>query len=207
MILSALADYYQRLLDDPESGISAPGYSREKIGYTVVLATNGNVISVDDEHRADGKKRLPKSVSVPASFKRPGTGAKSFFLWDKTSYVLGISASSKRSEQEHAAFKALHYQALSDTDDPGLHALLAFIERWTPDGYVDHPAFARTARLCWMPIWSSGWRVIPAICTSVLLHALPGTGNKAGAPMASAAYVWSAARWHRWHDCIRRSKA
>ncbi|RBC33562.1 type I-C CRISPR-associated protein Cas8c/Csd1, partial [Xanthomonas oryzae pv. oryzae] len=109
---------------------------------TVVLATNGNVISVDDEHRADGKKRLPKSVSVPASFKRPGTGAKSFFLWDKTSYVLGISASSKRSEQEHAAFKALHYQALSDTDDPGLHALLAFIERWTPDGYVDHPAFA-----------------------------------------------------------------
>lgn len=207
MILSALADYYQRLLDDPESGISAPGYSREKIGYTVVLATNGNVISVDDEHRADGKKRLPKSVSVPASFKRPGTGAKSFFLWDKTSYVLGISASSKRSEQEHAAFKALHYQALSDTDDPVCMHCWHSSKDGRPTGTSIIQRSPRTARLCWMPIWSSGWRVIPAICTSVLLHALPGTGNKAGAPMASAAYVWSAARWHRWHDCIRRSKA
>jgi CRISPR-associated protein Csd1 len=141
MILSALAGYYQRLLNDPASGVAAPGYSQEKIGYTVVLADDGSVISVHDEHSVDGKKRLAKSVSVPASFKRPGTGAKSFFLWDKTSYVLGVSASSKRSTQEHAAFKALHQQALADTDDPGLQALLAFLAAWTPVQYADHPAF------------------------------------------------------------------
>ncbi|WCE02719.1 type I-C CRISPR-associated protein Cas8c/Csd1 [Pseudoxanthomonas sp. JBR18] len=142
MILSALVDYYQRLLDDPESGIAAPGYSQEKIGYTIVLDADGKLVAVEDEHAYDGKKRLAKSASVPASFKRPGTGTKSFFLWDKTSYVLGVSATSKRSDQEHAAFKALHQQALAGTNDPGLQALLAFLAAWTPAQYADHLAFA-----------------------------------------------------------------
>lgn len=143
MILSALADYYQRLLDNPASGIAAPGYSRENIGYAIVLAADGSVVAVEDEHDYDGKKRIPKSVSVPASFKRPGNGTNPFFLWDKTSYALGVSASSKRSEQEYAAFKERHLQALSGSDDPGLRALLAFLDRWLPTQFVQHPHFVR----------------------------------------------------------------
>ncbi|WP_254460229.1 type I-C CRISPR-associated protein Cas8c/Csd1 [Xanthomonas sacchari] len=141
MILSALADYYQRLLDDPESDIAAPGYSQQNIGYTVVLAVDGSVVSVHDEHRVEGKKRLAKAMRVPQPEKRTA-GIKSNFLWDKSSYVLGVSASSKRSEQEHAAFKALHQQALADSEDPGLKALLAFLATWSPERYADHPAFA-----------------------------------------------------------------
>ncbi|WP_295935883.1 type I-C CRISPR-associated protein Cas8c/Csd1 [uncultured Xanthomonas sp.] len=141
MILSALADYYQRLLNDPASGIAAPGYSQQNIGYTVVLAADGSVVSVEDEHRAEGKKRLAKAMRVPQPEKRTA-GIKSNFLWDKTSYVLGVSATSKRSEQEHAAFKALHQQALAGTGDPGLQALLAFLAAWTPTQYADHTAFA-----------------------------------------------------------------
>ncbi|MCW0401099.1 hypothetical protein NB688_002127 [Xanthomonas sacchari] len=142
MILSALVDYYQRLLDDPESGIAVPGYSQEKIGYTIVLAADGKVVAVEDEHRYDGKKRSAKPLSVPQPEKRTA-GIKSNFLWDKTSYVLGVSASSKRSEQEHAAFKSLHQGALADSDDPGLQALLAFLAAWSPDQFADHPAFAQ----------------------------------------------------------------
>ncbi|WP_295975823.1 type I-C CRISPR-associated protein Cas8c/Csd1 [uncultured Xanthomonas sp.] len=141
MILSALADYYQRLLNDPASGIAAPGYSQQNIGYTVVLAADGIVVSVEDEHRVEGKKRLAKAMLVPQPEKRTA-GIKSNFLWDKTSYVLGVSATSKRSEQERAAFKALHQQALAGTDDPGLQALLAFLAAWTPAQYADHAAFA-----------------------------------------------------------------
>ncbi|QJD69112.1 type I-C CRISPR-associated protein Cas8c/Csd1 [Xanthomonas campestris pv. badrii] len=143
MILTALADYYQRLLDDPASGIAAPGYSQEKIGYTIVLDGDGRVVAVEDEHDYDGKKRTPKALSVPTSSKRPGIGTKSFFLWDKTSYTLGVSASSKRSEQEHAAFQVLHQQALAGSDDPGLRALLAFLESWSPAQFAEHPHFAR----------------------------------------------------------------
>lgn len=142
MILSALADYYQRLLADPESGVSTPGYSQEKIGYVITLSADGNVIAVDDEHDNSGKRRTPKLLSVPQPEKRTVT-VKSNFLWDKTSYALGVSASSKRSEQEHAAFKALHRQALSSADDPGLRALLAFLENWMPPQFAEHPQFSR----------------------------------------------------------------
>lgn len=142
MILSALNDYYQRLRDDPESGIAAPGYSQEKIGYTLVLATDGSLVGVEDEHDSQGKKRIPKSLDVPQPEKRTA-GIRSNFLWDKTSYVLGVSATSKRSEQEHAAFKALHRQALDGTDDAGLRAFLAFLDAWTPAQFQDNQHTAR----------------------------------------------------------------
>lgn len=142
MILAALADYYQRLLSDPESGVAAPGYSQEKIGYVITLSADGNVVAVDDEHDSTGKKRIPKPLSVPQPEKRT-VAVKSNFLWDKTSYALGVSASSKRSEQEHAAFKALHRKALSDNDDPGLQALVAFLDTWSPAQFPEHPHFSR----------------------------------------------------------------
>ncbi len=142
MILSALADYYQRLLDDPESGVAVPGYSQEKIGYVITLSAGGDVVAVDDEHDSSGKKRIPKLLSVPQPEKRT-VAVKSNFLWDKTSYALGVSASSKRSEQEHAAFKALHEQALSGNDDSGLKALLAFLDTWSPEQFSENALFAR----------------------------------------------------------------
>jgi CRISPR-associated protein Csd1 len=142
MILSTLVDYYQRLLDDPESGVAAPGYSQEKIGYAIVLAADGSVVAVEDEHDSSGKKRIPKLLSVPQPEKRT-VAVKSNFLWDKTSYALGVSASSKRSEQEHQAFKVLHRQALSGTDDPGLRALLAFLDAWSPSQFAGNLHFAR----------------------------------------------------------------
>lgn len=143
MILSALNDYYQRLMDDDGASISPPGYSQENISYAVMLAEDGEIIDVLDIRDTSGKKPIPRSLSVPASFKRPGIGAKSFFLWDKTSYALGVSASSKRSEQEHAAFKALHNEALASEQDPGLKALLAFLKNWHPEQFQQHPAFTR----------------------------------------------------------------
>lgn len=142
MILTALHDYYQRLLDDPDSGIANPGYSQEKIGYTLVLAHDGSVVAVDDEHHSDGKKRIAKVLSVPQPEKRT-VAVKSNFLWDKTSYALGVSATSKRSEQEHAAFKDLHRQALQQHDDAGLNALLAFLDAWQPERFAEDPLFTR----------------------------------------------------------------
>lgn len=141
MILAALNDYYQRLLDGDE-GISPPGYSQQKIGYSIVLGADGSIIDVHDIHDTSGKKPVPRGLSVPQPEKRT-VGIKSNFLWDKTSYVLGVSASSKRSEQEHAAFKRLHRDALVGIEDPGLKALLAFLGAWEPSQFTDHPQFSR----------------------------------------------------------------
>lgn len=91
MILSALNDYYARLTDDPDSGISPLGYSFEKISYAIVLDKAGNVVAVDDIRDTSGKKPIPKGLIVPQGEKRTA-GIKSNFLWDKTNYVLGVSS-------------------------------------------------------------------------------------------------------------------
>ena len=142
MILAALNDYYRRLRDDSDSGIAEPGYRREKVGYAIVLSEQGGVVDVEDRHDRDGKKPLPQLISVPQAERRT-VGVKSNFLWDKTSYALGVSANSKRSAQEHEAFKALHREALAGSDDPGLKALLAFLDAWTPQQFRENPHFLR----------------------------------------------------------------
>lgn len=142
MILAALNDYYRRLLDDPDSGIAAPGYSQEKISYAIVLAEDGRVADVNDLRDISGKKPLPRLLSVPQPPKRASNISPCCF-WDKTSYVLGASATSKRSEQEHEAFLMLHREALVGADDVGLKALLAFLEQWDPKQFQENQHFVR----------------------------------------------------------------
>lgn len=146
MILSALSDYYARLVDDPDSGISQPGYSLEKISYAIVLDKEGNVVAVDDIRDTSGKKPTPKMLSVPASFKRPGIGSKPFFLWDKTSYALGIGKDEARIQQNLESFKELHRQKLAESNDPGLKALLSFIVAWMPEQFHINPNFVRSIK-------------------------------------------------------------
>lgn len=138
MILQALNRYYHRLLARGEEGLAPFGYSPEKISYEIVLAPDGRVVDVNDIRDASGKKPVPRLLNVPQPEKRT-VGIKSNFLWDKTSYVLGVSATSKRAEQEHAAFRLLHEQALAGTDDAGLRALLTFLAAWTPQRFAAAP--------------------------------------------------------------------
>lgn len=135
MILSALNDYYQRLLAQDEADISPFGYSQEKISYALLLSAQGELLDVQDIRLLSGKKPQPRLMSVPQPEKRT-SGIKSNVLWDKTSYVLGVSAKGgERTQQEHAAFKALHRQILAGEGDPGLQALLQFLERWQPEQF------------------------------------------------------------------------
>ena len=73
---------------------------------------------------------------VPQPVKRTA-GIAPNFLWDKTSYVLGVTAGDgRRTTEEHAAFIERHEVALAGTDDVGLMALLLFLRRWTPEQFV-----------------------------------------------------------------------
>lgn len=133
MILSALNDYYQRLAG--EDAVPVFGFSQEKISYALVLSAEGTLVDVVDVRDNSGKKPLPKSLTVPQPEKRTA-GIKSNFMWDKTSYVLGVSAKQgERTGQEHQAFKSLHQECLSDQDDIGLRALATFLEHWSPEQF------------------------------------------------------------------------
>lgn len=138
MILAALNDYYERLLERGAEGVSPAGYSQEKISYEILLAADGRVVDVNDIRDMSGKKPFPRSLSVPQPEKRT-VGIKSNFLWDKTSYVLGVSAASKRADKEHEAFLVLHRESLSAESDAGLKAFLAFLQDWAPERFSESP--------------------------------------------------------------------
>ena len=134
MILQALTRYYQRLIEQQANGIAPYGYSPEKISYEIVLAPDGSVAQVNDIRKTSGTKLEGTLLEVPKSPTRANNIAP-FLLWDKTSYVLGVSNTSKRSDKEHEAFLALHEAVLAGEDDPGLQALLAFLRGWSPQQF------------------------------------------------------------------------
>lgn len=136
-ILQALDGYYDRMAARGEA--EAPGFSREKISFAVVLSKDGEVVDVMDLRTA-GKKRQPVLREVPAAVKRTVAIVPNR-LWDKSAYVLGRTAGEgRRTAEEHAAFKALHRELLAGSGDPGLTALARFLADWDPARF-DEPPF------------------------------------------------------------------
>ncbi|MER9965586.1 type I-C CRISPR-associated protein Cas8c/Csd1 [Mesorhizobium sp. M0060] len=130
-ILASLAKAYDRLPEAPPFG-----YSTEKIGFVISLNQDGTLASVTDLRDGTGKKKLPRMMPVPQPAKRTA-GIAPNFLWDKTSYVLGVTAGEgKRTADEHAAFVKRHREALEDSEDAGLRALSLFLEGWGPERFV-----------------------------------------------------------------------
>ena len=129
-LLAALARAYDRLPEAPPFG-----YSLEKIGFCVVLDRDGSVAEVIDLRDTD-KKRSPRMIMVPQARKRT-VGIDPNMLWDKTAYVLGVTAGEgRRTAEEHAAFRARHLEWLEDASDEGLLALRRFLEAWTPEQFA-----------------------------------------------------------------------
>lgn len=129
-MLASLVRAYDRLPDAPSFG-----FSNEKIGFCVLLNADGSVAGVEDLRDTD-KKRSPRMLLVPQAVKRTA-GIAPNFLWDKSAYVLGVTAGEgKRTAEEHAAFRARHAEWLTGTDDPGLLALLRFLETWNPESFA-----------------------------------------------------------------------
>jgi CRISPR-associated protein Csd1 len=133
--LASLVRAYDRLATRRE--VPAFGYSQEKIGFLISLKDDGTPAGPPiDLRETAGKKRLSRIMTVPQPVKRT-SGIAPNFLWDKTAYVLGVTAGEgKRTGEEHAAFVARHEEWLQETNDEGLHALLAFLMSWAPEKFI-----------------------------------------------------------------------
>jgi CRISPR-associated protein Csd1 len=131
-ILASLVRAYERLPDKP-----LYGFSSEKIGFLISLDDQGKPVGMPTDLRVpNGKKLVAPTMLVPQPAKRT-VAIMPNFLWDKTSYALGVTAGAgKRVVEEHAAFVARHVKALGDTADSGLKALRRFLERWTADQFA-----------------------------------------------------------------------
>lgn len=137
MILQALCRYYDRLIDRQTEGVAPVGYSPEKISFEIVLKPDGCVAQVNDIRDTSGEKPQPRTLKVPQPPKRASNVAPCF-LWDKTSYVLGVSNTSKRTAKEHKAFVDLHEAVLRGKDDVAFNALLNFLQHWSQDRFEFH---------------------------------------------------------------------
>lgn len=129
-LLASLVRAYDRLPDAPPYG-----FSSEKIGFCVVLNVDGSVAEVADLRDTD-KKRSPRMLLVPQAVKRTA-GIAPNFLWDKSAYVLGVTAGEgKRTAEEHARFRDRHLEGLAEAEDAGLVALRRFLESWEPASFA-----------------------------------------------------------------------
>lgn len=137
-VLQALERHYHRLAERGE--VSSRGWSREKFGYCIVLNHEGGAVDVEDLRDLLGKRPTNREFTVPASFKRSGTKPPPFFLWDKTSYSLGIGPDGKTWKEtpfQYSLFVDYHLRRLSDQEDPGLLALVNFLRTWKPSTFGD----------------------------------------------------------------------
>ena len=146
MILQALTRYYEDLLSRGE--IAAPGWAPAKISFALCLNENGELTQVVPtmEEVPKGKKTVlqPQSKPLPAPVKR-ASNISSNFLWDNSSYLLGIDQKGKpeRSRECFATAAKLHHAVLDSVDSPNARAILAFFDTWEPERAAEHPALIR----------------------------------------------------------------
>ena len=144
MILQALAKQYEALAE--QGKLDKPGWARAKISFALCINDQGELEQVDItkiQLPQDAKKAtsIPRAMSLPAPVKRT-VGISSNFLWDNSTYLLGVDNKSKpqRSLDCFNACKALHHDLLDGVDSPAAKALLAFFDNWAPKKAADHPA-------------------------------------------------------------------
>jgi CRISPR-associated protein Csd1 len=128
MILQELNRYYERKAAEPDAAIPAYGSSVENISFALVLGDNGELLNVEDLRLQEGKQLRPRKMVVPAAEKK-ASGIKPNFLWDSTSYVLGLDDKGKqeRTDKCHEAF-VQQVRSFCAFDDPGLKAILSFYD-------------------------------------------------------------------------------
>jgi len=140
MILQALYQYYQRLLGDPQSGVSRPGYSKAKVSFALVLGPEGQLLNVIDLRDERKGRPVPRQMDVPEQVVR-SSGIAANFLCDNSGYVLGMDAKGKpeRTAATFDAFRKTHERVVGDATDPGLLALSRFLKAWDPKQAGEHP--------------------------------------------------------------------
>ena len=94
MILQALNQYYEALAQDDK--IPRPGWAKTGVSYALSISEDGELKQVIPLlSYTDGKKPQPQQKKLPAPALRHGSGFTSNFIWDNSSYLLGVDNKGK----------------------------------------------------------------------------------------------------------------
>lgn len=143
MILQALVEHYEDLVSLGK--LDRPGWSNTNISYALYINDDGEleqVVSLKREVERGKKKALvARPLPLPAPVKR-SSGIEPNFLWDNSSYILGIDEKGKpeRSRECFNTCRKLHHKILDGVDSAAARALIAFFDKWDPQKTEEHPA-------------------------------------------------------------------
>jgi CRISPR-associated protein Csd1 len=166
MILQALAEYYQRLLDDPSTDIAPLGFEQKAINFLVVLNASGEFESVRDIREGTGARRSGRVSLVPKAVKRT-VGVSANLCWDTSTYVFqrvlrcdklaklktikkkSLSEKKKvlkklkaRSPEQHESFVKKIEDVFESSTDVGIQALLSFLKAGDFDAVFNNPVWS-----------------------------------------------------------------
>ncbi len=132
MILQALAKYYERMIQEETSNLEPIGFRRVAIPFTLVLKKDGSIAGIDDNRTDEGKRKQTKFFIVPKVFDGSRTSdVEANLLWDKASYVFGVSPKGKatrlKKQKEKFLSTILDYFPDENADD-GVRAVLEFLK-------------------------------------------------------------------------------
>lgn len=155
MILQALTRLFEDLAR--QGKIARPGWSPAKISYALCLDENGrleNVVPLLSEVLVGKKTQLrPTPMELPSPVTRT-VGILPNFLWDNSSYLLGVDEKGKP-ERSLSCFRAcgeLHHRLLDCVDSPTAKAILTYFDTWQPENAQSHPALTD----CWQELMKGG---------------------------------------------------
>jgi CRISPR-associated protein Csd1 len=148
MILQALAEQYERLLEDPDIDIAVPGYSRIGVIATLILDKEGHLIDVHSMMQQRGKKLIPTPMMVPEQAKRT-SGVSANLLCDNSGYTLGCTRDKQGmvviTHDKFCAFQGANLALLEGLSGSRIEAFRAFLSTWDPAQADTNPILLRHA--------------------------------------------------------------
>lgn len=134
MLLQSLVKLYESLAE--KGLIEKSGWSPVKISYGLCIDENGIVYDIVNlkQKTADGKKEVPRLVSLPMPVKR-SSGVDSNFLYDNATYLFGYDSSGKpdRALNSYENCKNKHLSILNDCSDEYSQIIKKFFDNKPDD--------------------------------------------------------------------------
>ena len=134
MILQALNDHYQRLLEESESGIAPPGYSSVDISFVIILSEVGEFLDMF---------RVEHEELVPEHKKRQGVNPPPYFLCDKILYALGVGKDKKEGKKRFEQYRDYNLDFLQQVECMEAKAVSSFLGSWDPEFWDSNEIITR----------------------------------------------------------------
>jgi len=147
MILQALAEYYERLSEDPSVKVAPPGWFFGTLDYLVVLDLNGCYVAIErlkenEDNGSTGRITLLPYLGKQA-MKHTNSGNDANLLWDNSSFVFGLG---KKGETKLRSFVDTIETHLGSLGNEAIDSVLLFLksglkERKIIDSILNHEEF------------------------------------------------------------------